>query len=1166
MPSFMNAGQQQMGPQHRMPHPPGFGGSNGHQIMSGPCGPVESSAMMGGGPMQQQIHSGPQPVMVNGNQAIQGGPRHPVSSVPSSQSQHGIISQVQGGIMMNDPGQQQPMRNQLGPSGGGGPPQHPPPPSQQLVGSTQPQDPEKRKLIQQQLVLLLHAHKCQQRDKVEPQNRSHCNLPYCSTMKGVLEHMVKCTYGRQCQFAHCASSRQIISHWKNCTKEDCPVCNPVKRYTHQQGAAGGEHKQGPMLQQSSSTASGGGPSCSSIPSQPQSQVSSQQLMFGSPPSQATTVNTLLDGYNPNPFRSTNPPNKTGGQGSGQQQFSSNDGMPLPEPPATTRDWHASITPDLRNHLVGKLVKAIFPSPDPAAIHDQRIRDLITYARKVEKDMFEQAPDKEAYYHMLAEKIYKIQKELQEKKNRRLNEQQNQQLGGGQLQQQTDLQQHHQALIHQQSVHIREIKQEPKGEQQQPQGNQPMLNFVDQIPNKRPKIEEPDIPSTSELSTSIKMELTNNTNTNIFPSSSSEPASTITNNRRPTTPKESKPSTSTAPPEPIIRDPKIFSANELRSHLLPVWQKLWDTEPECIPFRLPVDPEQLNIPDYFDIIKNPMDLKTIKDGLDQGKYKNPWEVCDHMWLMFENAWLYNRKNTKVHKWCTRLSEIFIEEINPVMRQMGYCCGQKLSFTPLVQFCFGITKNNAACVIARDQPYFMYECSSSGFGVTVAEKYIYCVKCFEALPEKGINLNENTSDPPNWIPKTMFQKMKNDQVDMEPFDNCLICDRKWHRICALNNRKINPEGFICEQCRVEKSRPRPENKFTAKKLPHCQISRYIEDRVNNFLRQKLDENDPEIEVIIRVLSSSDKEVEVKPHMFKKYGASGYPERFAYRSKAIFAFEVLKDPDTGISTEVCFFGLYVQEYGTNCAQPNQRRVYIAYLDSVHFFQPRHLRTSVYYEILLGYLQYVKRLGYTMAHIWACPPSEGDDYIFHCHPTEQKIPKPKRLQDWYKTMLNNGNEEGTVYSYKDIFNQAKDDGLDTPTRLPYFEGDYWPRIIDECIQSAEKDEEIDKRKALQQAQTEDSSNLSDDDTFQTDDGLPVKKQQQQKTNNNNHKKKSNLKKSAQNTKKKGCVTTGNPVVDRLFQQLEKHRDVFFTIRLFSVHDEQIIIGQNRELKIRIL
>lgn len=53
-------------------------------------------------------------------------------------------------------------------------------------------------------------------------------------------------------------------------------------------------------------------------------------------------------------------------------------------------------------------------------------------------------------------------------------------------------------------------------------------------------------------------------------------------------------------------------------------------------------------------------------------------------------------------------------------------------------------------------------------------------------------------------------------------------------------------------------------------------------------------------------------------------------------------------------------------------------------------------------------------MAHIWACPPSEGDDYIFHCHPVEQKIPKPKRLQEWYKKMLDKGIVERIVLDYK--------------------------------------------------------------------------------------------------------------------------------------------------------
>ena len=57
---------------------------------------------------------------------------------------------------------------------------------------------------------------------------------------------------------------------------------------------------------------------------------------------------------------------------------------------------------------------------------------------------------------------------------------------------------------------------------------------------------------------------------------------------------------------------------------------------------------------------------------------------------------------------------------------------------------------------------------------------------------------------------------------------------------------------------------------------------------------------------------------------------------------------------------------------------------------------------------------LRFMTAHIWACPPSEGDDYSFHCHPDEQKIPKPKRLTDWYRKMLDRGKSDSVVYEYR--------------------------------------------------------------------------------------------------------------------------------------------------------
>ena len=196
-----------------------------------------------------------------------------------------------------------------------------------------------------------------------------------------------------------------------------------------------------------------------------------------------------------------------------------------------------------------------------------------------------------------------------------------------------------------------------------------------------------------------------------------------------------------------------------------------------------------------------------------------------------------------------------------------------------------------------------------------------------------------------------------------------------------------------------------------------------------------------------------LDVRPRMKKRYSFKNYPVEFKYRCKCIVVFQNLDRVD------VILFGLYVYEHDETNAPPNQRAVYVSYLDSVHYMRPRKMRTFVYHELLISYLDYVRCKGYNTAHIWACPPLKGDDYILFAKPEDQKIPKDDRLRQWYIDMLKDCQRRGIVGKMTNAYDYYFASGKNDATILPYMEGDYFPAEMENIIKDMEEGKNLSKK-----------------------------------------------------------------------------------------------------------
>lgn len=569
-------------------------------------------------------------------------------------------------------------------------------------------------------------------------------------------------------------------------------------------------------------------------------------------------------------------------------------------------------------------------------------------------------------------------------------------------------------------------------------------------------------------------------------------------------------------------------------LRPVVQRLLTHPINHNTFNVAVDPVKLNIPDYYQKIKNPMDLGTVKSRLQTGVYQDIASCAADIRLVFQNAMSYNPAGHAIHDAARSLLNEFELEFDTILDRLSresdrksthsctHCngmscqlCGEKcLKFEPPMLVCHGSCSQK----IKRNMAYYV---STDG-------SKLYCQKCYGSLPHSSEVGRDEHGQPQILYRKSLLKRRFDEEVS-EPWVQCEDCGEWVHQVCALFNDRFNDSGVVselprytCPSCHLSalrrqqthetnesaaehqppmaiegvdsssspgERRPRdalpdaqPVKRHRselsaltdhsedatspschASTLPDTRLGLFIERQVKHHLREQGFE-DVADSVSVRLVSNLDGHMEV-PDMIRDNlkGSDGMrvPQYLPYRSKCILLFQRIDGVD------ICLFSLYVQEFDQSCPEPNRGRVYVAYLDSVEYFRPREARTIVYHEILVSYLAWAKARGFHTAHIWACPPQKGDNFIFWCHPPYQKTPSRDRLNSWYDIMIERAARCGVVEDICNMYDEyfvgynRREKDVDvwvkeikqdeegsaatrTPVCPPVFEGDFW---VNECL-----------------------------------------------------------------------------------------------------------------------
>ena len=109
------------------------------------------------------------------------------------------------------------------------------------------------------------------------------------------------------------------------------------------------------------------------------------------------------------------------------------------------------------------------------------------------------------------------------------------------------------------------------------------------------------------------------------------------------------------------------------------------------FFKPINPNNDDVPDYYQKITNPMYFYKIQEKIDNNEYKNLEDYISDVRLIWFNAKIYHQPNNPIYRAADRLSKRFEFLISSLPKRLN-SSEKKTSLQRYIELRFSIYQNN------------------------------------------------------------------------------------------------------------------------------------------------------------------------------------------------------------------------------------------------------------------------------------------------------------------------------------------------------------------------------------------------------------------------------------------------------------------------------------------